>query len=230
MNILDVVIPIRNEESVIYSLLTELINQLPKDSKIIIADANSTDNSLNIIKKINDNRIIITNGGLPGVGRNSGATLSKSKYILFLDADIVLRNNTISNLINFLSKNDIDLTTTNILCKNGGIGSKLIYLLSNIFVYLSKLDNPFVVGGFFVINRGVFNGLGGFDIRAMHCEDYLLSKRVPKKKFKIMFDYVYTYDRRIKKMGYFGIIKYFIKNIINRNKLNYFYNDVNYWK
>jgi hypothetical protein len=64
----------------------------------------------------------------------------------------------------------------------------------------------------------------------MHCEDYFLSKQVDKKKFFILKDKVYTKDRRVKKMGFFNMIKYMIKNIKERNNINYFKNDIGYWE
>jgi glycosyltransferase involved in cell wall biosynthesis len=223
-------IPTKNEESNIGFLLKELLEQLSQDSKIIIADASSTDNTLNIIESFKDNRIIITKGGLPAEGRNSGFKLSSSEYVLFLDADIKIKKNTIKNLLKFLDKHKPDLSTTYIVCDSKNIFSKIIYLLSNLFVILSKLDKPFVIGGFFVIKSDVFMDLGGFDEEVMHCEDYLLSRLIKPSKFKILPGYVTTKDRRIKKMGYLGIIFYFIKNIIKRNHTEYFKNDVNYWK
>jgi hypothetical protein len=64
----------------------------------------------------------------------------------------------------------------------------------------------------------------------MHCEDYFLSKQINRKKFFILKDKVYTKDRRVKKMGFFNMIKYMIKNIKERNNINYFKNDIGYWK
>ena len=63
----------------------------------------------------------------------------------------------------------------------------------------------------------------------MHCEDYFLSSMVNPKKFSLVNSYVYTDDRRFKKMGNFKIIKYFISNILNRNNKNYFKKDIGYW-
>jgi GT2 family glycosyltransferase len=225
---ISVVIPTKNEEKNIYRLLISLNNQVNFIDKIIIADANSTDNTIKVVNSFPYNTKLI-NGGLPAKGRNDGAKYVKSDYILFIDADIVLSENIIENSIKKISETDADLITCKFRC-NSNFSSKIIYLLSNIFISLSKLDKPFAIGGYFLIKKSVFDDLGGFDETLMHCEDYFLSKKVKRKKFHIIKDKVYTDDRRVEKMGRLGIIKYFIKNIIKRNNINYFKKDVGYWK
>jgi hypothetical protein len=70
---------------------------------------------------------------------------------------------------------------------------------------------------------------GGFPEDVLHCEDYLLSRKIDKNKFGIIKSYVYSDNRRFKKMGYLNMIVYIIKNIKNRNNLDYFKKDINYW-
>src|SRR5690606_1451463 len=104
------------------------------------------------------------------------------------------------------------------LKSTGKLKSKILYTLSNLSIRLSKFDKPFVVGGYFLIERALFNSLNGFDEENIHCEDYCLSRLVDTKDFHIINEYVFTGDRRIGKMGFFGMLFYFIKNTINRNK------------
>ena len=69
----------------------------------------------------------------------------------------------------------------------------------------------------------------GFDESLQHSEDYYLSKRYNPKQFKISKHYIGQDDRRFKKMGYYGMIKLVIKSYLNRNNLEFFKRDVNYW-
>ena len=94
---------------------------------------------------------------------------------------------------------------------------------------MSKLDKPFVVGTYFMINRDKFFELGGFDEELMHCEDYFLSKEIKAKNFSLVNKYVYTDDRRFKKMGYLNMITYFVKNMFKKNDKDYFKKDIGYW-
>ena len=89
--LLTIVIPCKNEEAYIQDTLFNLKQQGIGQTKIYLADANSTDNTREVAreyaKELNLNLTIIP-GGLPAVGRNNGAKLAKTPYVLFLDADI----------------------------------------------------------------------------------------------------------------------------------------------
>ena len=82
-----VIIPTYNEEEYLPILLDSIKNQNFEDYEIIIADANSTDNTRQIAKSYG---CIITEGGMPGVGRNNGAKIAKGDILLFLDSDLEL--------------------------------------------------------------------------------------------------------------------------------------------
>jgi len=231
-NKISIVIPTKNEEENIKHLLDSLKNQIDFFEEIIIADANSTDKTLEIIKSFSNTffgKLKIIEGGLPAVARNKASKLTKGNYILFVDADIILSKNIIKNSLDKISKKDVHLITCNFIC-NSNFSSFFLYYINNFLIKISKLENPFAIGGFFLIKKSVFDNLGGFNEELMHCEDYFLSKQVNRKNFFILKDKVYTKDRRIKKMGLFNMIKYMIKNIKERNNIKYFKNDIGYWK
>ena len=68
-----------------------MISQSLKNIEIICIDDGSTDNSLEIINKyrIKDNRIIIIHQKNQGaaISRNRGISISKGKFIAFMDSD-----------------------------------------------------------------------------------------------------------------------------------------------
>jgi glycosyltransferase involved in cell wall biosynthesis len=231
-NKISIVIPTKNEEENIKHLLDSLKNQIDFFEEIIIADANSTDKTLEIIKSFSNtffDKLKIIEGGLPAVARNKASKLTKGNYILFVDADIILSKNIIKNSLDKISKKDVHLITCNFIC-NSNFSSFFLYYINNFLIKISKLEKPFAIGGFFLIKKSVFDNLGGFNEELMHCEDYFLSKQVNRKNFFILKDKVYTKDRRVKKMGFFNMIKYMIKNIKERNNIKYFKNDIGYWK
>ena len=100
-----VVIPSYNEDKYIYNALWSLSRQrIDGKLTVIIADANSTDDTLGIISKAAEDfdnlQIQVIEGGPVAYGRNKGAELVKTPYILFMDADSVLFENDILHLVN----------------------------------------------------------------------------------------------------------------------------------
>lgn len=84
-----IVIPLYNKESFIKRTLEKVLNQSFIDFEVIVVDDGSTDESVNVVKNIKDDRIKIfskTNGGVSSA-RNYGIKKASGKYIAFLDAD-----------------------------------------------------------------------------------------------------------------------------------------------
>jgi len=108
-----VIVPCYNVEHVIDKCIESLLNQdYPKEKfTIIVVDDKSTDNTLKIIKKYEDNdRIKIIkhfkNRGL-SAARNSGIKASNSALIGFLDSDMVVKKDWVKNLSKELSNDSV---------------------------------------------------------------------------------------------------------------------------
>ena len=84
---LSIVIITKQEQDYLPKLLDSLKQQTFNDFEIIVSDAQSKDNTRKIAKEHNCK---IVEGGLPSKGRNNGVKKAKGKYLLFLDADVVL--------------------------------------------------------------------------------------------------------------------------------------------
>lgn len=227
---LSIIIPSKNEEKYIGGAIDSILKSNIKNPYEIIVSDNSTDNTREIIKLI-DTNIKIVDGGPTSFARNVGALNAKGEYLLFIDSDITFFDtHIIDSVINVLDEGN-DLVTCKLRCRGDNRRKiNLIYRLNNIIQKLSKLDKkPFSTGSFMGIRKEVFNQLGGFNEEVMHCEDYLLSKRINHNKFKVLNKYVYTDDRRFQKMGILSMVKYFIKNIKNRNNDDFFKEDIGYW-
>src|SRR6266571_1855477 len=89
---LTIIIPAKNEAKLIPNLLTSLTMQdYPQigNTKVLVADANSTDGTPDIVMSFRDRlNVEVIRGGLPSVGRNAGAARAETPYVLFMDADI----------------------------------------------------------------------------------------------------------------------------------------------
>src|SRR6202035_5603144 len=93
-NDLTIVIPAKNEAKLIPRWLTSLTNQdyaKMSSTRVLVADANSTDGTPEIVLGFRDRlNVSVIRGGRPSVGRNQGAAQGDTPYVLFLDADIEL--------------------------------------------------------------------------------------------------------------------------------------------
>src|ERR1700709_634296 len=91
---LTIVIPAKNEVEMLPKLLASLCRQdydgLAK-TRVLVADAGSTDGTVEVALTFRDRLAVeVIPGGLPSVGRNAGARLATTKYVLFMDADVEL--------------------------------------------------------------------------------------------------------------------------------------------
>ena len=225
-----VIIPSKNEENYIGNTLLSLNNQKNiEGTKVIILDGDSTDNTINIInnikKKVNY-EILIEKGGKVSYARNKGATMVNTKYVLFLDADVTFTDDdVILTSLNEL-ENGYDLITCKLKSRSGFPLNLGFYLFNKIH---SKLKIPFSMGAYFMTSIESFNTYGGFDETIKQSEDFILSKKYPIDKFKIINRYVTQDDRRFKKMGYWFYIKFLVKNYIKRNDVDHFRKEINYF-
>lgn len=239
MNLKDkvtIVIPCKNEEKYIERTIISIVKQTNiRGVQVIIADANSTDRTREIIKKSTETfkdilNITLIDGGPVGYGRNHGCELVSTKYVLFMDADVVLMDNDLINDTIFqMYHYKLDLLT----CKSASYGkdtrTKLAFKIFNFINKLLSFKIPFAVGTYFLTKRDKFRELGGFDESLKHSEDFCLSKKYNTKKFRISNHYIGQDDRRFIKTGYLGMTKLLIKGFFNRNNNDFFKEDINYW-
>jgi len=232
-NIITIVIPCKNEEAYIYETLRFISFQYEiQGVKIIIADANSTDNTIQEINRAKQDfklNIEIIEGGPVAKARNNGAKLVKTPYIAFIDADTILLNSNIliSSVLNVDA--DYKLVTCGIKSLSKDIKSKIMFKVFN-FVQRYLLRHPFSTGAYFFTSTQEFKRLGGFDEKITQAEDYVLSRKYKNSEFKILSYYVGQDDRRFKQMGYIGFLKLVIQNYKNRKNPTHFSQPTNYWK
>jgi glycosyltransferase involved in cell wall biosynthesis len=225
-----IVVPCKNEENYIAHLLEHLKQQNIGNTKIIIADI-STDNTRYVIhRNKGDLNIELIKGGPVSVAKNNGAKLVTTPYILFIDADVrFFSPTTIIDCVNELEKNNLDLIGLYAKCYDDDIRAKIGFSLFNIINRIMKRWVPFAVGAFFLTRRDRFEEFGGFPAKYETSEDFFLSKKYDANKFKLVNHYFGQDSRRFKKMGYFGMAWYLIKNFLNRNNERY-WNSIDYSK
>ncbi len=228
-----IVVPCKNEQDYIPHLLMHLRQQDIGNTRIIIADC-STDNTREVIKEFKGRlNVEIIEGGNVSFAKNSGAKLATTPYILFIDSDVRFFSDTvISDCVNEIEKNNLDLIGLYVKCYDGDIRAQIGFMFFNAVNNVLKYLSPFAVGAFMLTRTDKFWEFGGFAEKYQTSEDFFLSKKYDVKKFKLMNHYFGQDNRRFKKMGYFGMAWYLIKNFWNRNNEKHWDNiDYSkYWK
>jgi glycosyltransferase involved in cell wall biosynthesis len=89
MPVISIVIPAYNAERTILETIASVRQQTFTDFELIVINDGSTDNTLNLLKTIEDDRLKVfsySNGGV-SMARNRGICKSTGEFIAFLDAD-----------------------------------------------------------------------------------------------------------------------------------------------
>jgi glycosyltransferase involved in cell wall biosynthesis len=217
-----IVVPCKNEERYIHHLLDALREQNIENTRVIIADC-STDNTRQVIQEnVGALNVEVIEGGPVSVAKNNGAKLVTTPYILFIDSDVrFFKNTVIQDTVNEMEAHNLDLIGLNARCYDNNIVAQIGFSIFNIINNILKYFSPFAVGAFMLTRRDRFEEYGGFPEKFSTSEDFFLSRMYDPKKFKILNHHFGQDSRRFKKMGYFGMAVYLIKNFINRNNKEY---------
>ena len=230
-NFLTIVIPCKNESKTIDSTLSLLNFQDNIDNvKVIISDSSTDETTYQLESRTNDKfDLKIIEGGLPAKARNNGARYVKTPYVLFMDSDMYLLDSTLlTTVTRMMLQGGIDLLTTKIRTTNGKYN--YVFRTFDFIQKISKFISPFCLGGFMLFKTNTFNELKGFNEDAKVAEDYLLSKQIKPKRFKILNTTVFTPPRRFDNKGVMYMLKLMIKSFLNRNNKQFFSDDNTYWK
>lgn len=115
--LVSIIVPVYNVEKYIDGCIKSILTQTYKNLQIILVDDESPDNSGKICEEFakTDNRITVIhklNGGLSSA-RNAGLDIADGDYIMFVDSDDYLADNTVETLISVNEKYDADIVQFN---------------------------------------------------------------------------------------------------------------------
>ena len=225
-----IVIPSKNEGVTLHETLRYLSEQIGiAGTNVIIADSSDQYWSTLWLHKAQSDyknlNIGIIQGGYPSEARLKGSKLVTTPFILFLDADIFLKNKW---AINEAIKCDKGLVTVPFTTDRP---YRWVFKCFDMFQSISALlGTPFAVGGFQLFKTDLYWKIGGYNPEELFAEDYSLSNKVNRKDFKVAnVKNVYTSPRRFQKKGVFWMFQIMIKSYINRNNPQFFKEHHGYW-
>lgn len=110
-DLISIILPVYNAERTISSTIESMLSQTYKNFELIIINDGSSDSSDNICQKFQkaDKRIKYIYRVNKGVSktRNEGISLSKGKYLMFIDADDKYKNNMLKTMLEKVQKCDM---------------------------------------------------------------------------------------------------------------------------
>ena len=101
-SLVSVIVPTYNSEKTLERCLNAIKNQTYNSIEIIVVDQESSDQTIKIAKKFKTKIIVLPKPKFyspPTKSRNAGAAISKGKYLLHLDSDMVLTENVVSECV-----------------------------------------------------------------------------------------------------------------------------------
>ncbi|MBW2988351.1 glycosyltransferase, partial [Candidatus Woesearchaeota archaeon] len=198
---LSIVIITKNEEHYLPRLLGSIRTQEYKDYEIIVADNNSSDKTREIAR---DAGCIVVDGGLPAEGRNAGARVARGRYLLFLDADVVLPQGFLPRVLEEFKQRELGIAefyARPIDCR--ALDKIGVWLWNLAITPLSKF-RPLGYGHCVLVKAEIHKKLGGFDTSLTHAEDIDYFRRaIQITKFAIIKSKrVFVSMRRFYTQGY----------------------------
>lgn len=216
---LSIIIVNYNVKEFLQNLLHSLQKSLTHIShEIIIVDNASNDGSVEFIRSKFPETILIENQSNVGFSKanNLGLKIAKGKFILLINPDTIVREDTISRMIEFLDSNpEIGLAGCKILNPDGTLqlacrrsfpgpwtsfckvtGLSALFPKSKLFAkynltYLDENETwevDAISGSFMMMKREVYEKVGGFDEQFfMYGEDLDLCYRVQKNGYKVYY-------------------------------------------
>lgn len=211
--LLSIIIISKNEENYLPRLLASIKRQNFKDFEIILSDAQSSDKTKDIAKLFD---VRITRGGVPGVGRNNGALKAKGDLLLFLDADVELTNNFLTNNFLEFKKRKLDLATVDYKPISYQKKDLISHFLYNLFQRFTQHFFPIAAGFCIFCKKDLFNKINGFDINFKMGEDIDFIQRATKYgKFRVLnSNPIFVDVRRLENDGRWNTLKKYVKGYI----------------
>ncbi|WP_228059765.1 glycosyltransferase [Plectonema radiosum] len=206
-----VIVPAYNEADNIKNCILSILNStdLSVDKlEVWVVDDRSTDNTLTILnlleQSLNDSRLKI----LPGLDRPAeeiwtgknwacaqAALRAKGEFLLFIDADVMLKPKAIETVVQVARSSQIDLLNcvSALVCKSLAEWLVQPLMFINLLVSLNskalkdpKKNAAFAIGSFMLFRRSAYDRVGGHQAVANYvAEDVALARCIKQSGLKL---------------------------------------------
>ncbi|EAU6968784.1 glycosyltransferase [Salmonella enterica] len=177
-NKVSILMPTYNSADFIEEAINDIIMQDYVHWELIVVDDGSTDNTRNILRQYNDERIIIhfmnKNSGI-SVALNKALELASGEYILRFDSDDRCDKNRISTQLCFLEENKFDIVGTSVktISREGMLIGKSKYYEDSVFLKkLLRYETPIL--HIWLARREVYSNVGNYRLDGVEDYDFIL--------------------------------------------------------
>ncbi len=196
-----IIIPAHDEEKYIAKTL-EAINH--KDVETIVVCNGCTDKTEEVARNFKT-KIINLNEKSVSKARNKGAEIAIGEKLIFLDADIVVSEDTLHKILD----SNYHIGTAKAIPDEDVIMAKLLMKLKNIVNHFGQST------GLIFCNKDIFNKVGGFDENLTKREDGTFIRHAKRHgRFGVINSYVINNMRRFRKKGYLGLFKFWLREVL----------------
>jgi len=209
---LSIVIPLYNAEKSISKTLAAIFKNTFKNFEVIVINDGSTDNSLIKMKEYPIIYFSQKNSGASRA-RNYGAEKARAEILVFIDADIIISDNTLKKIYDTFKENK----NVEIL---GGMPDSLNHYRNkisdyeNLYIHYQFQKQENTTNAFYTslvaIKKNIFKKLNGFDEHIAIIEDMDFGQKLLNAGYTIYLDKSMTFSH-LKNFTFSGYIKKQIK-------------------
>lgn len=218
--LVSVIVTTKNEEAMIERLLQSVKKQSYRKTELIVVDNRSTDKTKKLAKQFTN--LVYTAGPERSAQRNFGAKKAKGDYLLFLDADMELEEDVVTQCVKSMEKSQ---KIQAVIVAEKPVAERFWEKVKAFerSIYNKQGDDVTDAARFF--SKKVFKEVGGYDETITGPEDWDLPENILKKGYKItrVKPKILHYERipslfsLLKKKYYYGLksYRYLAKNKIS---------------
>jgi len=155
-----IIIPTLNEAVLLPALLDALRAQTHTPEEIIVADAGSSDDTVEIARRTGC-RVVL--GGRPAVGRNAGAEVARGDVLLFLDADVLPPPYFLACTLSEFEKRRLVVATCRSWPYDGKSVDSYLHEIANWYIRMLRPFSPHAPGFCLFSRRWAHKAAEGFD-------------------------------------------------------------------
>lgn len=179
--LLSIIIPALNEEECLPKLLADIEKQTVKRYEVIVIDASSTDRTkeraLEFAERI-PLRVLTTRKRNVSYQRNKGAKAARGEYLMILDADFRLSKYFMKRFVSVLDKQKYLVLIPSLAPQKNTFHDATYTKLSSLLAEVAhSFGNPLPPSSCVIIQKDMFNFIGGYDEKLVMSEDQEIVQR-----------------------------------------------------